>query len=182
MVRAALLAALCCLALFAAADTQARPRGSPYDYNQPKGGCGKFGWSLTRELAWFAKSDNPTVSTPATQDKLPDGALVLELEADGEANLVMPPERRSRSGNGYGGAVSFAAVPRAGLYQITLSEDALLDVIQNGKYLRKAASHMRRDCPAIRRSVRVTLTAEPLVLQFGGVEMPTVTIAVAPVE
>jgi len=41
---------------------------------------------------------------------------------------------------------------------------------------------MRRDCPSIRRSIRVTLGAGPLVLQFGGVEMPTVTIAVAPVE
>lgn len=182
MIRAGLLAALCCLALFAAADAQARPRGSPYDYNQPKGGCGKFGWPVTRELSFFAKTDNPTVATPATRPALPEGALVLELEADGEASLPMPPERRSRSGNGYGGAVSFGAVPRAGLYQITLSEDALLDVIQSGKYLRKAASHMRRDCPSIRRSIRVTLGAGPLVLQFGGVEMPTVTIAVAPVE
>ena len=75
-----------------------------------------------------------------------------------------------------------AALPRGGLYQITLSEDGLVDIIQNGHYLKKKASHMRRDCPAMRRSIRVELTAAPLVLQFGGIEMPSVTIAVAPAE
>lgn len=94
----------------------------------------------------------------------------------------MPLERKSRNDNGYGGSISFGALPRGGLYQITLSEDGLVDIIQDGHYLKKKASHMRRDCPAVRRAIRVELTAAPLVLQFGGVEMPSVTIAVAPAE
>jgi len=163
-------------------SADARSRKPVYDYNQPKGGCGKFGWSLARELQWFGGGNLPIYASGAKRDTPPDNAFTLDLDADNDATLVMPLERKSRNDNGYGGSISFGALPRAGLYQITLSEDGLVDIIQNGHYLKKKASHMRRDCPAVRRAIRVELTAAPLVLQFGGVEMPSMAIAVAPAE
>ncbi|MGN6462610.1 MAG: hypothetical protein ACTHLY_15565 [Pseudolabrys sp.] len=174
------LSALTLLAIDPAA--QARTRKPVYDYNQPKGGCTKFGWPLARELQWFGGGNLPVYESGAKRDTPPDNAFTLDLDADNDATLVMPLERKSRNDNGYGGSISFGPLPRGGLYQITLSEDGLVDIIQNGHYLKKKASHMRRDCPAVRRSIRVELTAAPLVLQFGGVEMPSLTIAVAPAE
>lgn len=175
-----LLSGLALMAIGPSAD--ARSRKSVYDYNQPKGGCTKFGWPLTRELQWLGGGNLPVYESGARRDTPPDNAFTLDLDADNDATLVMPLERKSRNDNGYGGSISFGALPRGGLYQITLSEDGLVDIIQDGHYLKKKASHMRRDCPAVRRSIRVELTAAPLVLQFGGVEMPSLTIAVAPAE
>jgi hypothetical protein len=148
---------------------------------QSKSACDRFGWPMTREQEWFARSDNPEIKSGATRPAPPERAFVLSLDSDSDASYVIPPERKSRNENGFGGAISFESVSRAGLYQITLSEDALVDVIQGGHHLKKKASNVQRGCPGIRRSLRVELTAGPLVLQLGGVETPFITVSVAQV-
>ena len=42
-----------------------------------------------------------------------------------------------------------------------LSDDAWIDVIQNGRYARSVGSTGRSDCPGVRKSVRLDLDAEP---------------------
>jgi hypothetical protein len=183
--RAIVACAIAALISFAAmGDAGAAPK-KKFAYQrqaQSKAACDRFGWPLTREREWFEQQGMPEISSGAKREQIPTRAFVLSLESDSNASYVMPPERKSRSENGYGGAVTFETVPRAGLYQITLSEDGLVDVIQNGHFLKKKASNMRRDCPGIRRSLRVDLAAGALSLQFGGVEQPMITIAVAPAE
>jgi hypothetical protein len=147
---------------------------------QSKAACDRFGWSLKREQEWFGRSGIPEVSSGAKRPAVPESAFVLSLDSDSDASFVMPPERKSRSENGFGGSISFEKVPRAGLYHVTLSQDGLVDIIQNGHYLKKKASASQRACPGIRRSIRVDLTDGPLVLQFNGVEYPSVTVAIAP--
>ena len=74
------------------------------------------------------------------------------------------------------------AVEKSGIYQITLSDEAWVDVVQNGRYARSVGSTGRSDCPGVRKSVRLDLDASPLVLQFSGVTPDAITIAIGPAE
>jgi hypothetical protein len=68
------------------------------------------------------------------------------------------------------------ALAKAGIYQITLSDDAWIDVIQNGRYARSVGSTGRSDCPGVRKSVRLDLDASPVVLQVSGVAPETIAL------
>lgn len=142
-------------------------------------GCDKFAWSLNRERAWFAASDKLQIPSADPLPALPGKALILRLQQVDAVVFVMPPERRPKSANGFGGAVSFAAPEQAGIYQVTLSEDAWIDVVQEGRYVRSVGSSGRRDCPGLRKSVRLELARAPFVMQLSDVETEIVMIAVS---
>jgi hypothetical protein len=76
--------------------------------------------------------------------------------------------------------VRFPALPKPGIYQITLSEDAWIDVIQNGRYARSVGSTGRSDCPGLRKSLRLDLDAAPFTLQVSGVSADAIAIAIGP--
>lgn len=90
----------------------------------------------------------------------------------------MPPERKPRTEQSHGGMLRLPAMPKAGIYQITLSDDAWIDVIQNGRYARSVGSTGRGDCPGVRKSVRLDLDASPVVLQLSGVAPDTIAVTI----
>ena len=65
---------------------------------------------------------------------------------------------------------------------VTLSDDAWIDVIQNGRYARSIGSTARGDCPCVRKSVRLDLDASPVVLQLSGVAPDTIAVTIGAVE
>ena len=145
-------------------------------------GCEKFAWSLARERAAFAAADKATVAVGETLAVLPAGALLIRLQPDAQASFEMPPERKPRLEQWHGGMVRLPALPKPGIYQITLSEDAWIDVIQNGRYARSVGSTGRSDCPGVRKSVRLDLDASPVVLQVSGVAPDTIAVTIGAVE
>ncbi|KRR16754.1 hypothetical protein CQ14_14260 [Bradyrhizobium lablabi] len=145
-------------------------------------GCAKFAWSLARERAAFAAADKPATAAGETLSALPAAALVIRLQPGAQATFVMPPERKPRIEQWHGGMVRLPALPKPGIYQITLSEDAWIDVIQNGRYARSVGSTGRSDCPGVRKSVRLDLDASPVVLQVSGVAPDTIAVTFAAVE
>ena len=145
-------------------------------------GCDKFAWSLARERALFAGADKITVAVGEKLAAVLDRALLIKLRPSDKVLFVLPPERKPRSERWFGGAISFGAVPRSGIYQVTLSEDAWVDIIQNNQYLRSAGSSGRRDCAGVRKSIRLELSAAPFVMQISGVESDTVLLAIRPSE
>jgi hypothetical protein len=145
-------------------------------------GCEKFAWSLVRERAAFAAADKTTVAAGETLVALPAGALVIRLQSSPQAAFAMPPERKPRTEPWHGGMVRLPALANAGIYQITLSDDAWIDVIQNGRYARSVGSTGRGDCPGVRKSVRLDLDASPVVLQVSGVAPDTIAITIGAVE
>src|SRR5262245_8420494 len=145
-------------------------------------GCEKFAWSLARERAAFAAADKPAIAAGETLPALPSGALVIRLQPGAQATFAMPPERKPRTEQWHGGMVRLPALPKPGIYQITLSEDAWIDVIQNGRYARSVGSTGRSDCPGVRKSVRLDLDASPVVLQVSGVAPDTIAVTFAAVE
>ncbi len=145
-------------------------------------GCEKFAWSLARERAAFAATGKTTIAAGETLSALPAGALVIRLQPATQASFEMPPERKPRTEQWHGGMVRLPALAKAGIYQITLSDDAWVDVIQNGRYARSVGSTGRGDCPGVRKSVRLDLDARPVVLQVSGVAPDAITITIGAVE
>jgi hypothetical protein len=145
-------------------------------------GCEKFAWSLSRERAAFAAADKATVTSGETLAVLPAGARVIRLQGSAQASFAMPPERKPRTEQWHGGVMRLPALAKPGIYQITLSDDAWIDVIQNGRYARSVGSTGRSDCPGVRKSVRLDLDASPVVLQVSGVAPDTIAITIGAVE
>ena len=88
----------------------------------------------------------------------------------------MTPERGSDGG--LGGMVTLETIP-AGRYQITLSDEAWVDALQNKRRLPMLASTSRGECPAVRQSLQFEVESEPLTLQIGGAAVRRLNIAVA---
>jgi hypothetical protein len=145
-------------------------------------GCEKFAWPLARERAAFAAADKTTITAGETLAALPAAALVIRLQPGAQAAFEMQPERKPRTEQWHGGMVRLPAPPKPGIYQITLSDDAWIDVIQNGRYARSVGSTGRGDCPGVRKSVRLDLDASPVVLQVSGVAADTIAVTIGPVQ
>ncbi len=149
---------------------------------QDGSGCDKFAWSLVNVQQQFAAPDIASVSAGAELSSLPTGAFTLRLQPSAKTNFVLPPERLRTSENSFGGVITFPAIERPGIYQITLSEDAWLDVVQNGKFARSVGSSGRRDCPGLRKSVRLELLKAPFVIQLSGVSADSVKVSIIQVQ
>lgn len=145
-------------------------------------GCGKFAWPLAREKVLLAAADMPAMKAGEALTTLPKTAFKLHLTPGAEAAFVMPPERKSRTEPWFGGALRFPALAKQGIYQVTLSEEAWVDIVQDGRYARSVGSTGRGDCPGLRKSVRLDLSATPFVLQVSGVASDSVAVAIGPVE
>ena len=145
-------------------------------------GCEKFAWSIARDRSAFAASDKTTAMSGETLTSLPTGALTIRLQPGAQASFEMPPERKPRTEPWHGGMVRLPALAKPGIYQITLSDDAWIDVIQNGRYARSVGSTGRSDCPGVRKSVRLDLDASAVVLQVSGVAPDAIAMTIGPVQ
>ena len=145
-------------------------------------GCDKFAWPLVREKALLVAADLPATKVGEALAALPKTAIKLQLEPGAEAAFVMPPERKPRSERWFGGALRFPAPAKLGIYQVTLSDEAWIDVVQDGRYARSVGSTGRGDCPGLRKSVRFDLGATPFILQVSGVTSNSTAVAIGPVE
>jgi hypothetical protein len=134
--------------------------------------CDHFKWSLAREKAWFASAPEPAGPEIAPGEK----AYELALKQGDAAGFALPLKKPMAAGE-YGGVVRIASVPKAGLYQVTLSREAWVDVIQNQARARTRNVSRQRDCPSFAKSVRFELAAGPAVLQISGVAAPKLGFA-----
>jgi hypothetical protein len=145
-------------------------------------GCEKFAWSLARERTWFAASDKVSVASGATLAAFPKAAIAINLRPAGEAVFEMPPERKRRIERWFGGSVRFPAAERPGIYQVTLSDEAWIDIVQDGRYARSVGNTGRSDCRGLRKSLRLELGATPFTLQVSGVPSDAIVVAISAVE
>jgi hypothetical protein len=141
-------------------------------------GCDKFAWPLARERTLLAAADKPAVQAGQTLGAIPKGAFVLNLQSGAEAAFTKPPERKPRAEHWFGGAIRFPGLEKPGIYQVTLSEEAWIDVVQDDRYARSVGSTGRGDCPGLRKSVRLDLATAPFVLQISGVTSNSIIVAI----
>jgi hypothetical protein len=133
---------------------------------------------VSRELALFGAPGLRTVPSGGALGN-DERAAALELQPHAAVAYVLPPGRSPKSADSYGAVIS-ANLPRDGSYQVTLSAEGWIDVIQNGK---AAAAHTgKRDCLGVRKSLRFGLQPGPVTIQISGATAPSIKLAVLPAD
>ena len=144
-------------------------------------GCDKFKWNIDQERAALTASDRAKLTSGAELNALPASGVVLSLVAPADAKLPSPPERAPKEGT-FAGFASVKTAPKAGIYTISLSSGAWIDVVQNGHFLKPRGFSGATDCDGIRKTMKYELGAGPFVLQVSGSKENSISIAILPAE
>jgi hypothetical protein len=155
---------------------------SPAAFADDKATCDQFAWPIAREREAFSAANLQTIRVGAPERALPEHGVALKLDPAANVTYPVALERKPKNENSFGGVLSFASPPKPGAYQVTLSGEAWIDVIQNGQPLKSTAHSGKRDCPAVRKSVRFELQAAPVAVQLSDVPSDTIKIAILPAE
>ena len=147
---------------------------------QEPSGCDKFKWPLERERAALTGS---TVRAVASGGDLGDGGAApveIALSPFADATLPSPPERAPKSPTAYAGFVRVAGITKPGIYNVTLSGEAWIDVIQDGHFIKSKTFSAAVGCPGLRKSVKFDLAAAPATIQLSGVSTGSIRMIVSP--
>jgi hypothetical protein len=144
-------------------------------------GCDKFKWNIDHERAALTAPDRVKLVSGSELSALPSTGITLGLSAPAEAKLPSPPERAPKEGT-FAGFASLKNAPKAGLYTVSLSVGAWVDVVQDGHFLKPKAFSGATDCDGIRKTMKYEISAGPLVLQISGTKEDSISIAILPSE
>ena len=111
---------------------------------QEKSGCDAFKWSIARERSAFGTPGLAQVEPGKPLPGIMDPATVKLQPVAGVA-FVMPPGHKPHDGT-FGTVLKTPPLAVAGTYQITLSDEAWIDVIQGGHEVRSSAFTGAKDC------------------------------------
>ena len=144
-------------------------------------GCDKFKWPIEQERAALTASDRAQLPSGSVLAAMPATAFTLALLTPAEAGLPSSPERAPKDGT----LAGFAAVktaPKAGLYTISLSAGAWIDVVQDGHVLKPKGFSGATDCDGIRKTMKYELSDKPFVLQVSGAKDNSLSISILPAQ
>lgn len=144
-------------------------------------GCDKFKWPIERERAALTAPDRTKLASGKDVAAIPAGAMTLTLVSPAEAGLPTPPERAPKDGT-FAGFAKFTTAPKPGVYTISLSAGAWVDVVQDGHALKPVAFSGATDCEGIRKTMKYELKASPFTLQISGSKEAQVSVAILPSE
>lgn len=147
---------------------------------QERTGCDQFKWPLERERALMAK---PTEVVSGAVIPAPFGtAFKVALAPQADAALPVKPERAPRQTGArvsfHAGFLRLAAPATGGTFRVTLSANAWVDVIQDGKVIPAGEFSGVQGCEGLRKSVKFTLAAAPFVIQFSGASAQSLIVTV----
>jgi hypothetical protein len=143
-------------------------------------GCDKFKWNIDHERAALTAPDRVKLASGAELAAVPATGMTVSLTAPAEAKLPTPPERAPKEGT-FAGFTSFKSM-KAGIYTVSLSAGAWIDLVQDGHNLKPKAFSGATDCDGIRKTVKFELSASPFVLQVTGTKDNSISVAILPSE
>jgi hypothetical protein len=148
------------------------------------GGCESFKWPLDNERAAFDDAALEKVASGVARGALKEQAFALALVPVADVAYTLPPTKKKKdtSGASYGGMLAFDAPEKPGVYQVTLSGEGWIDLVQNGAALDSADHSGSKNCPGLRKSVRFIVGAAPVALQVSGAPGDSIKVAIRPVE
>lgn len=135
-------------------------------------GCDAFKWPVAREQALFPAAPAAQSGAALTVGQ----AVDFSLAAVDTISFEVPPDRAPAAGTF--GATASVTVPPDGELQFSLSDEAWIDVVQEGRAVKSAAFSGVKTCPGIRKSVRFKLSAGPATVQLSGARKPDLKVAV----
>jgi hypothetical protein len=156
-----------CLVLLSAAPRAEEPSG-----------CDKFLWNIAQEQALLTSPAETSRTDP--RDRQMAKAIALDLKPISDADLPLPPERAPRVTNSFASAVSFGPATSRGIFRVSLSAAAWIDVIQKGAYVKSGRFTGAVGCPGIRKSVEFDIGPEPFTVQISGANSPKITFVLTP--
>jgi hypothetical protein len=144
-------------------------------------GCDKFKWNIDHARAALTATDRAKLGSGSELPALPSTGVILNMVAPADARLPTPPERAPKDGT-FAGFASIKTAPKAGVYTVSLSSGAWVDVVQDGHFLKPKAFSGATDCDGIRKTMKYELSASPFVLQISGAKENSISIAILPSE
>jgi hypothetical protein len=144
-------------------------------------GCDKFKWNIDHERAALTAPDRVKLVSGAELASLPATGLTVSLSPPADAKLPTPPERAPKDGT-FAGFASFKNPPKAGIYTVSLSAGAWVDLVQDGHALKPKAFSGATDCDGIRKTMKYQIGASPFVLQISGARENALSVAILPSE
>lgn len=144
-------------------------------------GCDKFKWNIDHARAALTASDRTKLNSGSEVTAVPSTGMILSLVKPAEAKLPTPPERAPKEGT-FAGFASFKTAPKAGIYTVSLSAGAWVDLSQDGHVLKPKAFSGATDCDGIRKTMKYELSASPFELQVSGAKEDSISIAILPSE
>jgi hypothetical protein len=144
-------------------------------------GCDKFKWPIEHERAALTAPDRVKLASGADVTAVPATGMTIVLLAPADAKLPTPPERAPKEGT-FAGFANFKAAPKAGIYTVSLSAGAWIDVVQDGHALKPKGFSGATDCDGIRKTMKYQISAAPFVLQISGARDNAVSVAILPSE
>ena len=142
-------------------------------------GCDAGKWPLSKIQTEFGGS----LPAVANGDSLPALAApaLINLAPQAEVTFVHPPGRPPKADPAYGGVVKLGPEPAA-TYQLTVSDGAWIDLIENADIVKQTGYVRRRDCPGVDKSIRFKTKGGPLIIQISGAYGKTIRIEAARAE
>jgi hypothetical protein len=144
-------------------------------------GCDKFKWDIARERAALTAPDRPKLASGGELAALPSTGVMLGLHPPAEARLPSPPERAPKEGT-FAGFANFSGAPKAGIYTVSLSAGAWVDLVQDGHFLKPKAFSGATDCDGIRKTMKYEIEAKPFLVQVSGAREDAISLAILPSE
>lgn len=144
-------------------------------------GCDKFKWPIERERAALTAPDRVRLSSGGELAAPPATGIALALVPPADARLPTPPERTPKEGT-FAAYINFKNAAKAGLYTISLSTGAWIDVVQDRHTLKPKGFSGATDCDGIRKTMKYEMSASPFVLQISGARENAMSVAILPAE
>jgi hypothetical protein len=140
--------------------------------------CTQFKWPLATEKSWFEAWKLTEVESGGAMGELAKGPSRSPSSPSGEVAFAMPPESKPKPDKALGATLSFSTVTVPGTYQVTLSEEAWIDIIQVNGYRPSLDFSGVHGCPGMPKSVRFEFKAAPLILQLSSASAPVLELAI----
>ena len=147
---------------------------------QDTSGCAKFKWSIAREQSAFATPGLQAVEPGQPLPGIMDPAAVKLQPVPGVA-FLQAPGHTPRDGT-FGAVLKLPPIAVAGTYQVTLSDEAWIDMLQGGHEVRSSSFSGQPDCPGIRKSVRFPLQQGEATMQISGSAASSIKVDLLPAE
>ena len=143
--------------------------------------CADFKWSLNRELTAFKGDGLPVVASGTALLGLVE-ATQLKLLPQDQVTYTVAPKRAPKHTPAYGGSFTLPPIASADTYQVTISDDAWIEVVQNGTALKQTGFTGSHSCKAVHKSVRFSLATGPVTVEISDAGSDSLKIEVLPKE